>query len=270
MQAFSNPTAQGERTAPASERGAPTDRHLCPKPSFDLDRLADYEPTDRLAGRNVTKAEIALYRIGNLDLAVKTYANRPAWVRYGLGRWQVRREAAAYRAAAGVPGLPRFFGCPSPLALATEWVPARSLPDLSRLSVDETVFDAVGRTLQALHARGIAIGDLHQRNVLVTEDDRVFIVDFATAWILGERPNRLSRAVFRRLRDFDTLALARMRARWTGGDVQAAVADVGGSVARWHTRGRRLKRAIAFLRGSRPRKAPSPPPATVESGRTEK
>jgi hypothetical protein len=42
-----------------------------------------------------------------------------------------------------------------------------------------------------------------------------------------------------------------MRARFTGGDVAAAVAAVGPSAAAWHARGRRLKALLDRLRGKR-------------------
>ncbi|MCZ7650162.1 MAG: hypothetical protein M5U13_02945 [Thermoanaerobaculia bacterium] len=205
-------------------------------------------PPERwLSGRNVTKAEVGLFRAGETRLAVKTFARRPVWVRLLLGRWVIRREAAAYVAAAGIDGLPRFFGRPQPCALATEWVDAVPLPERGR--VGEEVFRRVAETVAALHVRGIALGDLHHRNVLVGDDGRVVLVDLATAWLLGVRPSRLRRAVFRRLCALDELALARMRARWTGGDVDAAVAAVGGSIARWHRRGRKLKTIWRRLRG---------------------
>ena len=205
-------------------------------------------PPERwLEGRNLTKAEIAVYRVGETRLAVKTYARRPVWVRHVLGRLLTRREAAAYEAAAGIDGLPRYFGRPLPYALVTEWVPCLPLPE--RESVGEDVFRRVGETLTALHAHGIALADLHHRNVLVGDDGRVVLVDLVTAWVLGTRPWPLRRAIFRRLCELDWLALARMRARWTGGDVEAAVTEIGGSIARWHRRGRRMKEIWSRLRG---------------------
>lgn len=205
-------------------------------------------PPERwLSGRNVTKAEVGLFHSGETRLAVKTFARRPVWVRLLLGRWVIRREAAAYVAAAGIDGLPRFFGRPQPCALATEWVDALPLPERGR--VGEEVFRRVAETVAALHARGIALADLHHRNVLVGDDGRVVLVDLAAAWLLGAHPSRLRFAIFERLCELDDLALARMRARWTGGDVEAAVAEVGGSIARWHRRGRQVKAVWRRIRG---------------------
>jgi hypothetical protein len=103
----------------------------------------------------------------------------------------------------------------------------------------------------AIHARGIALGDLHIGDVLVGRDGSIHLVDLATAWVAGEGASRVRRAIFRRLADLDRVAVARMRARWTGGDVAAAPETVGASAAAWHGRGRRLKRFWDRLRGRR-------------------
>jgi len=240
-----------------------------PRPTLDLRHLIGQQPERWLEGRNLTKADIAIYRVDGMRLAVKTYARRPAWVRHGLGRWLTRREAAAYRAAGDIDGLPRFFGCPTPFALTTEWVPGRPLPELGLGLVEEEVFSEVARLLRRLHARGVALADLHHRNVLVAEDGRVFLVDLAAAWVLGDDPWPLRRALFRRLRELDFLSLARMRARWTGGDAREAVAAVGGSIAKWHTRGRRVKTLLERVRGKRryASRAASAPSAALRRGR---
>jgi hypothetical protein len=67
------------------------------------------------------------------------------------------------------------------------------------------------------------------------------LVDLATAW--------RRRLWFERFRDADRVALARMRARFTGGDVEAAVRAVGHGAAAWHRRGRRAKALLDRLRG---------------------
>ncbi len=235
---------------------------------LDLDDLAGREPAERIRGRNATKADVLFYHLDDLAVALKTYAPRPWWIRHGLGHWLIRREAAAYEAAAGVAGLPAFLGRLGPCALATERLAARPLAsfrEAGQEDLDDGVFDAVAAILDQLHRRGVAVADLHHRDVLLSADGSVFLVDLATAWLLGERPGRLRKAVFRRLCDQDRVALARMRARFTGRDVAAAVAAVGSSAAAWHARGRRLKSLIDHLRG-KPRRADSSDRETSDRG----
>jgi hypothetical protein len=183
------------------------------------------------------------------DVALKDNAGRPRLKPHTHGRWLTRRETAAYRAAAGTGGLPEFFGRVGPFALELEWLDARPLSAHAPGSVAPSCFAALRAVVERLHARGIALGDLHHRDVLVGADGRVWVVDLATAWLLGENPGRIRRLVFERFREADLVAIARLSARFAGGDEQAAVAAVGRSAAAWHRRGRSLKRLWNRLRG---------------------
>ncbi len=217
----------------------------------DFRRLTLLEPLRRLPGRNATKATVLFYRVDGIGVAVKSYAEGPWLIRHLLGRWLISREAAAYRAAAGVAGLPEFFGRLGPFALATEWIAAHPLATCSGREFEPSFFDRIAVILDDLHARGIALADLHHRDVLVTDDGTPVLVDLAMAWRLGERPWRWRRALFARFRDADRVALARMRARFTGGDMDEAIAAVGPEAAAWHRRGRRVKAWFDRLRGKR-------------------
>lgn len=220
---------------------------------IDPSRLSGLEPLRHIEGRNSTKADILVYRLEDRRIAVKTYAPRPWWIRATVGRWLVRREAAAYRAAAGAPGLPTCYGRVGPHAVATEWVDGRSLAELRGQAVDPAVFDRIEVILAELHRRGVALSDLHHRDVLVSDGGAVHIVDLATAFRLGEKPGRLRRRLFVRMRDQDLVAAARLRARWTGIDEQEAIAAVSPEAAEWYRKARRLKAFWDRLRGKRRR-----------------
>ena len=204
-----------------------------------------------VAGRNWTKPDVLQQREDDLLIAFKTYNGRWAWLRHSLGRWLIRREAKAYEAAAGVEGLPSFLGCVGTATLALEWIDGSSLAALGRGTVQDEVFDEVGKILSRLHARGVAVGDLHHRNVLITPGGRVVLVDLAASWISGSRSGPLRKLIFKRLVELDRLALARMRARFTGGDSDDAVRASSRSIRVWYARGRRIKRILNRLRRRR-------------------
>ena len=225
--------------------------HTDSPPGNPLDRLDEVEPSYRIVGRNRTKADVLFYDVEGRRIALKTYAPRGALVRSTLGRWLVGREASAYRAAGVVDGLPAFLGRPRPWAIATEWVAAEPLKHRRPEDLDDSVFERLGAIVAALHDRGVALADLHHRAVLLAKDGALWVVDLATAWVLGERPGPLRRALFERFCEADLVNLARMRARFTGGDEAAAVASVSPKAAAWHRRGRRLKTVLDRLRGRR-------------------
>ena len=205
----------------------------------------------RLPGRNATKADILLGRIDGRPVAIKDYGRRPLTVRSVLGRWLSGREARAYRAASAVVGIPEVLGRLGPYALVLERVEGRPLAELAPGSLGSATFDRLDRILEDLHVHGVALGDLHHRDVLVTRDGDVHVVDLTTAWLCGRSP--WSAWVFRRFRDQDRVAAARLRARFLGQDEVAAVAAIGTAAAAWHRRGRRWKARLDRLRGRRPR-----------------
>jgi hypothetical protein len=210
----------------------------------------------RIPGRNRTKADIVIYRSPRGEIAVKDYAPRTWLVRNTLGRWLVRRECRAYAAAAGAPGLPRFRGRQGPFALAVDWIEAAPLAASAAGSVEPARFDRVLEIVEELHRRGVALADLNYRDVLLSDDGAVHVIDLAAAWVLGSSPGHLRRRLFEHFRRADRFSVARLRARFTGEAASAAVAEADPAVLAWHRRARRVKWIWDKLRGA-PRLPPT-------------
>jgi hypothetical protein len=215
----------------------------------DLDRLRRSDPSRRIPPRNRTKADILVYRFRGTWLALKDYSARPWPIRNTVGRFLVRRESAAYAAAGEIEGLPRFLGRVGPYALATAWIDAQPLAGCSRDEVPEDCFDRLAALVDRLHRRGVALGDLHQRDVLVGHSGALHVVDLATAWTLGTRGGWLRRSIFERLREQDHIAVARMRARFLQGNEEEAIDAVGLRAAARYRRARKLKAWFDRVRG---------------------
>ena len=166
------------------------------------------------ASRNFTKARVLLESRGENRVAVKDFSFRPLTVRLLFGRRTLRREARAYARLEGVEGIPRCIGLEGPDRLVIEWIDGEPIGKWRGERLPHAVFDRAGRLLRAVHARGVAVSDLHGSNLLVTAGDRVFLIDFAQARI-GSRPERPG-ALVRGLMRLDEHALARIRARHYG------------------------------------------------------
>jgi len=216
---------------------------------FDANRLQGLAPIRRIEGRNWTKADVEFYDLDGLRVAVKTYSPRNPLARNTLGRLLIRREAAAFKAVAGIPSVPEFFGRIDRFGIATRWVDAVPLKEHVGDRLDDGIFDRLNAIVDEFHERGVALADLHHRDVLLAADGTLYVLDLATAWIAGERPGPLRRYLFERFCESDRVNLARMRARFTGGDVEAAVASVSPAAAAWHRRGRKVKTILDRLRG---------------------
>ncbi|MDX2436871.1 MAG: hypothetical protein QNL88_07475 [Acidobacteriota bacterium] len=225
--------------------------HAAGNTVFDSTVLSGLEPVRRIDGRNWTKADVEFYENDGLRIAVKTYGPRNVVARNTLGRWLIRREAAAFQAVADIEAVPGFHGRIGPFAIATRWVDAVPLKAHTGDRLDDEIFDRLAVIVAQFHERGVALADLHHRDVLLSDDGSLYVLDLATAWVTGDRPGPLSRYLFERFCESDRVNLARMRARFTGGDPEAAVASVSPAAAAWHRRGRKVKSVLDRLRGKR-------------------
>jgi hypothetical protein len=203
-----------------------------------------------LPGRNLSKADVCVYRRGEQTVALKDFGGRPFAVRQTLGRLFVRRECRAYERASGSPGLVPYLGRIGAFALATAWVDASPLAECA--SAGDEVFDRLDAILDGLHERGVAIVDLHHRDVLIGPDRSVHIVDLAAAFVLGPQDGRMRRFLFARARAQDRIAAARMRARFTGRSEEDALAGLDPHAVRLWGIGRSVKSFWNRLRRREP------------------
>ena len=144
------------------------------------------------------KADVLVVDVENRSVIVKDFARRGRWIR-GLGRLQIRREAAAYDWLHGVTGVPAFVGRVDPLALAIERIDGVRLAFASLPPGDGPRHVAeLRRILDAIHERGVIHNDLRGReNVLLRRDGGLAVIDFAGAMRL--RPGGIAHRLFFRL-----------------------------------------------------------------------
>ena len=111
-------------------------------------------PELRIPGRNLSKADVLLYRVGGRRIALKDYGARPFLARHTVGRLLVERECRAYQHADEAPGLAPFLGRIGPFALATAWIESVPLADLPRGAASGVTFDRLDEVIGGLHAEG--------------------------------------------------------------------------------------------------------------------
>lgn len=119
----------------------------------------------------------------------------------GLRRWLtarlIRREHEIYRRLDGVTGVAGCRGLTPGGALVLDCIPARGLrhnPPADR----NRYFDCLLPILKELHLRGVAHGDLKNKdNLMVDAEDRPWVIDFGIAvrWHSGFHP--LNHRLFR-------------------------------------------------------------------------
>ncbi|MCP3979572.1 MAG: hypothetical protein GY716_09620 [bacterium] len=138
-----------------------------------------------------TKADLNIADLGDGPVVVKDYRAKAWWVRV-IGRLQIRRETLAYRRLGPLEGIPAFVGRIDAIALAIEYVPGVQLGwDPERKQRGTRLYPQLCEIVRAMHERGMVHWDLRTRdNVLATDDDRVYVLDLASAMWL--RPGGLA------------------------------------------------------------------------------
>ncbi len=187
------------------------------------------ERTLRVLHRGASRnPDVLLARGDRGPVVVKDFAPRSRWVRAWLGPWLQRRELRAYRALAGHPSVPRLLGELDALAFVVEYRPGERLSRRLRERVRPQFLAELSAAIGEMHRRGVVHLDLrHRSNVLVGEDGRPVLIDFASAVCL--RPGGLAaRLLLPRLARFDRRALEKWRARLGPQAETGALAGAGG------------------------------------------
>jgi hypothetical protein len=158
-----------------------------------------------------TKADLRLVDVGEGPLVVKDFAGKPWWVRL-VGRYQIRRECAAYTWLGPREGLVGFVGRIDAHALALVWVDATQLDHPPRVAGDGPERLRRLREIVAdLHSTGLVHLDLRGReNAIIDNHGRVFVLDLASALMF--RPGGMAhRLFFERLATTDQAALLKWK-----------------------------------------------------------
>lgn len=139
--------------------------------------------------------------------------SRRAWVvRSTWGRFLIGREVRAYRLLNGVPGIPRLIAVLDPYAFVMEFVDAGPLPrrrEKDRVGLE--YFSHLEKTMQEMHARGVAHGDVRRRNILISHQRTPYIIDFESAIFDGRW---LWRRFFHSMVRVDELTVLKIRHKY--------------------------------------------------------
>lgn len=211
------------------------------------EELSRLSPRPLSRARNATKADVTLVSWDGDDVVVKDFRMRGALVRETIGRFSIARECRAYRRLAELPGVPAFLGRIDAYALAVARAPGRALPEHARHSLPPSLFADLRRILAAIHARGVAIADLHHRNIIVAEGSAPpAIIDYSLALVRPAAWNLPGHWLWERAARLDRIALERIRRRYESGSPSREDAIPSSRLYDW---GRALKRMSARLRG---------------------
>jgi len=140
---------------------------------------------------------------------------RGPWPWRSLGEAAIRREHAIYRRIAGIPGIPRCLALIDGRLLVLEHIEGATFRRReSEIGDWEQFFARLLETIRAIHAAGVAHGDLKRKdNILVGPDARPYLVDFGVASVSRASSLPWGNAVFRWMRQYDYNAWVKLKYR---------------------------------------------------------
>lgn len=155
------------------------------------------------------QASVHLYETSAGSIVVKAPHGGPLGT---LWRSLLRREAAVYARLGGIAGIPRSFGLVGD-GLALEHIAGPSLREHERQIADrDALFAKLLATVRAMHAAGVAHGDLKRKdNIVVGAGERPYLIDFGIAVRRGPSNSLWNRLVFAPLVQMDLNAWVKLK-----------------------------------------------------------
>lgn len=181
-----------------------------------------------------------------------------------FGRRAILREAQVYERLSGIAGVPRSFGLAAASHLVLEHVEGPTLRQSAATLEDrERFFARLLATIRAMHAAGVAHGDLKRKeNTLVGSGETPWIIDFGIAAVCGDEAGPLARKRFEITKQMDLNAWIKLKYGPRLAGMTAADAELHRPllVERWARRARAPWKLMTFRRlRKRRREAPTRP-----------
>ena len=145
-----------------------------------------------------------------------------------LGLAALRREQQVYERLENVPGIPRSYGLVDDHYLVLEAIDGPSLRDHEpHLEDRERFFAHLFDTIAAMHAAGVAHGDLKRKdNVLVGPAERPYIIDFGVATLKKHPPRTWNNMRFAWFAQLDVNAWLKLKYRRNMSDLSPEDAEL--------------------------------------------
>ncbi len=156
------------------------------------------------------KADVFITRVRGTRFVVKDFSKKGFLERNLVGRMIIGRELRAYRALAGIRGIPSRFERLSPYSIAIEYLEGRDLGTVAPGEIGPGVIHQFEDVIEELHERGWVHLDLQRRSNILLVDGKVFIVDLASALHAGGCP-LVGRCLARLLGLADRLSIIKMK-----------------------------------------------------------
>ena len=173
--------------------------------------LSDHAVRRLHGARNIAQANIDLIEVQGKPFVLKHFFHHSFLARTFWGRYVIGREWRNYQILQGLEGIPRIYRRVDPYSLIMEYVEGDRLPHLKDARLTPEFFERLKILVATMHARGVTHGDLRRKNILITREQRPYLIDFAGAFHIRGKGNFITRALFRRLKKVDDITVLKLQ-----------------------------------------------------------
>lgn len=174
----------------------------------------EHHTIDFLRKAGGTRPDLRVVDTPDGKIVVKDFKNSDTLFKLIVGPILIRREYGALRKLIDVQGIPQLVGKIDRYAVAIEHIPATSLDNHIDEALTDQFYDSLRMVVDKMHERGVAHCDLRSRgNVMLGDDGKPYVVDFAACVYLGRGINPLTRALYKQFVLADNNAVLRIKKR---------------------------------------------------------
>ncbi|MEN6357403.1 MAG: RIO1 family regulatory kinase/ATPase [Armatimonadota bacterium] len=180
-----------------------------------LDRkLIEENTIDYYRTAGGTRPDLRVVDIDGKKIAVKDFRRSDFLFRAIVGPILIRREFGAMRDLLGVKGIPQLVGRMDKYALAMEHISGTSLEHVEQGVLTDEFHTQLADVINNMHSHGVAHCDLRSRgNVMLGDDGKPYVVDFAACVYRGRGINPFTRWLFNQFVLADNNAVLRIKQR---------------------------------------------------------
>jgi RIO-like serine/threonine protein kinase len=146
---------------------------------------------------------------GFREAAIKDFSGTPKFFRTFVAPLLIAREIKVLRWLDGAPGIPKYLGRIDRYAFAMQFIEGTPISNFHKGELGQETFDKIQTAIDAMHARGVAHGDIKRRsNLIMDKQGEIWIIDFAAS-IIGRNP--LTKKLMDMLSEVDNKSVPRLK-----------------------------------------------------------
>lgn len=134
-------------------------------------------------------AYLSIMRHDNDDWVVKDFDPCWSFIKWTWGAWMARREFRALQKLQDAEGFPKDVFMMDRFALCYRFIAGTTIREVEQSKLNGEYFLKLEELVQRMHEHGIIHLDIrYRRNILITEEDEPYLLDFQTSLILSKFP----------------------------------------------------------------------------------